>query len=99
MDYGVDHGNTQIQSDPFSYGGFGYGGFGGGFGFGRGYYYPRFGGFRSAFYYGWDDPFWPGGGITSYIVYKSHLDLDIRRRPTTRAFSRAMPRLAPKATS
>ena len=32
------------------------------------------------FYYGWDDPFWYGGGVDSYTVYVSHLDLDIRRR-------------------
>ncbi|MDP9085840.1 MAG: DUF4136 domain-containing protein [Pseudomonadota bacterium] len=83
MGYGVDRGRVEYQSDPFAYNHFGYGrfgGFGGGFGFGRGFYYPRFGGYRSAFYYGWDDPFWAGSGITSYTIYKSNLDLDIRRR-------------------
>lgn len=86
--YGVDRGTTEYVSDPFGYSGFGYGngfgrsrlGLGLGFGFG-GYrpYYSRFGGYRSAFYYGWDDPFWYGGGVSSYTVYKSNLDVDIRR--------------------
>jgi hypothetical protein len=80
MGYAVDRGTTEYQSDPFAYDRFGYGGFGG-FGYGRGFYYPRFGyGYRSPFYYGWDDPFWYGSGVTSYTVYKSNLDLDIRRR-------------------
>lgn len=47
-------------------------------------YYSRFGyygGARSAFYYGWDDPFWFGGpSVREYTEYKSELDLDIRRR-------------------
>jgi hypothetical protein len=80
MGYGVDRGTVEYQRDPFAYDRFGYGGFGG-FGYGRGFYYPRFGyGYRSPFYYGWDDPFWYGSGVTSYTVYKSNLDLDIRRR-------------------
>ena len=87
--YAVDRGTTEYVSDPFGYGGYGgYGrsrlGLGLGFGFGRGYYgggpfYSRYGGFRSPFYYGWDDPFWYGGGVDSYTVYKSNLDIDIRR--------------------
>jgi hypothetical protein len=84
--YGVDEGTTEYVSDPYGYGR-GYGGFGyGGFGYGGFYrpYYSRFGGFHSPFYYGWDDPFWfgggYGGGIQSYTRYKSNLDLDIRRR-------------------
>ena len=56
-----------------------------------GYYGPR-----SPYYYGWDDPFWysryagygpyggaygsPYGEVRAYTVYKSFLDLDIRRR-------------------
>ena len=50
-------------------------------------YYSRFGywGPRSPFYYGWNDPFWyrlDGGydQIRVYTVYKSFLDLDIRRK-------------------
>ena len=78
--YNVDRGTTKYQSDPFSRGGYGFGGgFGGGFG--RPYYYPRFGGYRSGFYYGWNDPFYSpfDTGITSYTVYRSKLDVDIRR--------------------
>jgi len=94
--YGVDQGTVQYDRDPFGYGGYGSGyGFGGGYGhrsgFGyRGYYgrpyYSRWGGYggHSPFYYGWDSPFGSpfgyGGGVTSYTVYRSHLDLDIRRR-------------------
>ncbi len=42
-------------------------------------------GARSPFYYGWDSPFgspygYGGGRVTSYTVYKSHLNLDIRRK-------------------
>lgn len=45
-------------------------------------YYSRFGyGGRSAFFYGWDDPFWFGGpSVREYTEYKSEIDLDIRRR-------------------
>jgi hypothetical protein len=51
--------------------------------YGRPYYsrYGYWGHPRSAFYYGWDDPFWFGGpSIREYTEYKSELDLDIRRR-------------------
>lgn len=80
LDYGVDNGQSKVVSTP---GGFGYGG---GFGFG-GYHRPFFsrfgygGGFRSPFYYGWDDPFFGGGfgGVDSYTVFTSFLDLDIKR--------------------
>ena len=78
MGYGVDEGHTEIVSRPYSspfYGGF----------YGRPYYSRfgyggRFGHAYSPFYYGWDDPFWYGGGVDSYTVYVSRLDLDIRRR-------------------
>lgn len=86
LDYGVDNGRTEVRSSPgaFSRSGFGYGGFG--------YrpYYSRFGyhgGFRSPFYYGWNDPFgyggFGGGGfddVRSYTVYTSYVDVDIRDR-------------------
>ncbi len=84
--YGVDQGTVQYDRDPFGYAGYGdpfYRGY-------RGYYsrpyYSRWGsyGARSPFYYGWDSPFGSpfgyGGGVTSYTVYRSHLDLDIRRK-------------------
>ena len=91
LGYGVDQGRTEYVEDPFSrgrYGSYGrYGGFGGGFGYGsygRPYYSRyRYYGPRSAFFYGWDDPFWGssfGSGISSYTSYRSALDLDIRRK-------------------
>ena len=87
VDYGVDNGQNRVVSRPGFRGGIGYGG---GFGYGRfgyggfGYrpYYSRFGyfgGYRSPFYYGWDDPFWGGSDIDSYTVFTSYLDLDIKR--------------------
>lgn len=91
MAYGVDEGTREVYRDPF-YSRGGYGGLYGGyspFGYGSPYGYGRFGrpyysrygyyGARSPFYYGWDDPFWYGG-VNDYVVYKSYLDLDIRRR-------------------
>lgn len=91
--YGVDGGHEVIERDPFY--GAGYrGGYGGGLGYGGGAFYDpfyasfygrpfysRWGfyGSRAPFYYGWDDPFL-GGGTSSYTVYQSFLDLDIRRK-------------------
>jgi hypothetical protein len=96
LGYGVDGGRTEIVRDPFDYGFGGYGGFGYGRGFGSlggfGYggfgrpYYSRWGyyGARSPFFYGWNDPFYGsafgGYGASSYTVYTSFLDLDIRRK-------------------
>ena len=90
VDYGVDEGTTEIRdepyfSSPYRYGGFGYRSpfydpFWGGY-YGRPFY-SRWGGYP--FYYGWDDPFLYGSPyssrLTSYTVYKSHLDMDIVRR-------------------
>ena len=89
VDYGVDQGQREVDVDPFAngyYGG-GFGGFHDPF-FRRGYYgrpyYSRFGGYRGRlpFYYGWDDPFWGSSFDNSrvYTVYKSFLEVDIRRR-------------------
>jgi hypothetical protein len=89
MAYGVDEGVRERGIDPFytrSWYGGGYGGYAGwrspyfGAYYGRPYY-SRYGyyGVRSPFYYGWDDPFW-GSGLDDYTVYKSFLDLDIRRK-------------------
>ncbi len=75
LDYGVDNGQTRVRSTPGFHGGLGYG-------FGYRPYYSRFGyfgGFRSPFYYGWNDPFWGGSEIDSYTVFTSYLDLDIKR--------------------
>lgn len=95
FDYGVDNGRTEVRSVPGGFGGSRFGGLGGYGGFGRGGfggfspYYSRFGyygGLRSPFYYGWNDPFLYdgfGGGfddVRSYTLYTSYVDLDIRRR-------------------
>jgi len=75
LDYGVDNGRERVVTTP---------GFGGSrFGFYRPFY-SRFGYFgyrRHPFYWGWYDPFWDGFGpeVHSYTVYKSFVDLDIRR--------------------
>ena len=84
--YGVDEGTRYASVDPFyGRGGFGYGGLYGRSPWGGFYgrpYYSRYGyyGARSPFYYGWDDPYWYGSGIDTYTMYKSHLDIDIRRK-------------------
>ena len=45
------------------------------------WYYPRYG-FRSAFSYGWNDPFWYGSGIDSYVEYHPQIELHIRAAGT-----------------
>ena len=80
LSYDVDKGHQRIVEDPFRRNAFDpfYGGY-----YGRPYYWSRYGyysRYRSPFYYGWDDPYWYGSGIRSYIEYRSELDLDIRRR-------------------
>jgi hypothetical protein len=81
--YGSRYGGFGSRYGGFGYGGFGYDPFWGVY---RGRpYYSRFGysGYRSPYYYGWDDPFWyGGGGIRSYTEYRSELELDIRDRRT-----------------
>jgi hypothetical protein len=78
LGYGIDQGQVRVQSDPFGPYGYGYPGY-----FGRSsFFYPRFGRRGSAFYYGWDDPFWMGGGIDSYVEYHSEVDLHIRAKGT-----------------
>lgn len=76
LDYGVDTGRERVVTEP---------GFGGGYGFHRPYF-SRFGylGYRRhPFYWGWHDPFWGGPfdypQVRSYTVYRSFLDMDIRR--------------------
>jgi hypothetical protein len=76
IDYGVDNGREKVTTRP----GFGPGWGTAGFGWGRPFY-PRFGP-RSAFYYGWYDPWGPGWGypeVESYTVFTSYLDVDINR--------------------
>jgi hypothetical protein len=74
LDYGVDNGRERVVTTP-----------GSPFRYGRPYY-SRFGYYgwrRSPFYWGWYDPFFddPFGGpdVRSYTVYRSYLDMDIRR--------------------
>jgi hypothetical protein len=69
LGYRVDHGQMHYVSDPFGPPGFG--AFGGFWGRGR-FFYPRF-------YYGWNDPFWYGGDVDSYVEYHSEVDLHIRQ--------------------
>jgi hypothetical protein len=71
LGYGVDKGQVRYVEDPF-YRSHYYDPFYGP------YFYPRFG-FRSRFYYGWNDPFWYGGGVDSYVEYHSEIDLHIRQ--------------------
>jgi hypothetical protein len=74
LGYGIDHGQIRYVEDPFARGPF--------FDpFYSPFYFPRFG-FRSAFYYGWNDPFWYGGGVDSYVEYHSELGLHIRAKGT-----------------
>jgi Domain of unknown function (DUF4136) len=80
LGYGVDRGQVRYESDPF--GPYGYGSPYGGY-FGRSsFFYPRFGYYGSPFYYGWDDPFWYGRGIDTYVEYHSQIDLHIRQAGT-----------------
>ena len=95
LGYEVDEGQVRYVEDPFYRSRYGYGGFyGSRYGYGGFYdpffyrsrlYYPRFG-YRSPFYYGWDDPYWYGGGygggVDSYVEYHGELDLHIRQRGT-----------------
>jgi hypothetical protein len=73
LGYDVDSGQTRINDYGPTYGPVwgGYGGWGSPF-------YPRYGYWGSPFYYGWNDPFWYGGGIDSYVEYHSQLELHIR---------------------
>jgi hypothetical protein len=75
LGYNVDQGQVRYVEDPFYRSRF-YDPFYGPF------YYPRFGFARSPFYYGWDDPFWYGGGVDSYVEYHSEVDLHIRAKGT-----------------
>ena len=74
LGYGIDQGQVRYVSDPFPRYGF-YDPFYGP------YYRPRFG-FGSPFFYGWDDSYWYGGGIDSYVEYRSQIDLHIRAAGT-----------------
>jgi len=80
LGYGIDSGQTRIVQDPFYRSRYGYGGFGY-----DPFFYPRFGfGYGHGWGYsmGWDDPFWYGSGIDSYVEYHSQIDLHIRAAGT-----------------
>ena len=71
LGYDVDSGETRIHDYGPTYAPFWHG---------SPYYYPHFGYYGSPFYYGWNDPFWYGRGIDSYVEYHSQLDLHIRAK-------------------
>ena len=79
FDYGVDKGRERIRStgigrDPFWSPWYGYGRFGG---FGYGGFGPYRGG---PWGYGFYDPWFDGGGIDSYTIYTSGIEVKIERR-------------------
>lgn len=73
LGYSVDHGQVQYVREPFGPPGFGP--------YGR-FYHPRFGFWGAPFAYGWNDPFWYGAGVDSYVEYHSQLELHIRQAGT-----------------
>ncbi len=74
MRYDVDTGRERLVSNPLggAYNGFGYGSFGG---FGRGGYGSFYG--TRGYGFGFYDPFFGSGDVTSYTLYTSELDLEI----------------------
>lgn len=78
--YHLDQGQVRYVEDPFYRERYGFGGF---YGPGWGFYRPRFGwGLGGGYSWGWDDPFWYGDGIDSYVEYHSEVDLHIRAAGT-----------------
>jgi len=109
LDYGVDQGRERVIAtpdpfdDPWGYRGFGRRPFFSRFGYGG---YGGFGGrYRSPFFWGWHDPFWGGYDVSSYTLYTSYLEMDIRRagdgqslfegKAQARSSSNELPRLVP----
>jgi hypothetical protein len=78
--YGVDRGQMRYVSEPYP-GPFSRFGFGGFYGSRWGFHRPRFG-WGLGYSWGWDDPFWYGDGIDSYVEYHSQIDLHIRQAGT-----------------
>jgi hypothetical protein len=74
--YGVDRGQMRYVSDPdpaIAWGPY----------WGSPFFRPRFGwGWGGGYLWGWNDPFWYGDGIDSYIEYHSQMDLHIRAAGT-----------------
>lgn len=95
LDYGIDDGQTKVVTRP------GFNNYGGP------YFSPY--GYRSRYYWGWDDPFWyqPYGypEVESYTIYTSHLEMTINRtadgervfegKAKARSTDDSMPRLIP----
>ena len=75
FDYGVDNGHDRIRSTGGSFGRSAY--FSPWYGYGRGGYYRG-----GPWSYGWYDPFFDSGygGVESYTVYTSGIDVKIDRR-------------------
>jgi hypothetical protein len=73
LDYGVDEGRERVVATPDP--------FGDSWGFGRPYFsrWGYRGRYRSPFYWGWHDPFHGGYDISSYTLYTSYFDMDIKR--------------------
>lgn len=81
LGYGVDQGQVRYVEDPFYRSRFGfYDPFFGPY-WGSRFYRPRFG-WGSPYYWGWDDPFWGGSGVDSFVEYHSQMDLHIRQADT-----------------
>jgi hypothetical protein len=79
--YYMDQGQVRYVEDPFYRSRYGYGGFYDPFW--SPFYRPRFGwGYGGGYYNGWNDPFWYGSGIDSYVEYHSEIDLHIRQAGT-----------------
>lgn len=73
LDYGIDQGRERVVAtpDPFARN----------WGFGRPYFsrFGYYGRYRSPFFWGWHDPFYGDYDVSSYTVYTSYLDMDIKR--------------------
>lgn len=84
--YGIDKGQVRYVGDPFYRGRYGWGGFYGSY-WRSPFYHPHFG-WGGAYSWGWNDPFWYGGygpyggGISSYVEYRSQIELHIRQAGT-----------------
>ena len=79
--YGIDRGQVRYVSDPF-YGVSAMGALVGDFGARAASIVRASARLRRRLFWGWDDPFWYGGGIDSYVEYHSQIDLHIRQTGT-----------------
>ena len=73
--YGMDKGTVRYQD----YGFYPYAGLSGYWG--SPFHHPAYG-WGGSYLWGWNDPFWYGGGIDSYIEYHSQIELHIRQAKT-----------------